>query len=89
MKALLALMFAAAIAAAWPAHAQPQGRSQGRQAQQGMQPQKAVNGRHEFRRDDRMGREEGMERRGRFSREERDKLRQDLLDANREMKDRR
>ena len=85
MKGLLALTFAAALAAAWPAHAQPQGRSQGRQAQQGMQPQKAGNGRQEFRRD-RMERGEGTERRERFSREERDKLRQDLLDANREMK---
>jgi len=90
MKALLALTFAAALATAWPAHAQPQGRSQGRPPQQGqgMQPQKAGDGRQEFRRD-RMDRGGGMERRERFSREERDKLRQDLLDANRDMKGRR
>lgn len=81
MKALLALTFAAALAAAWPAHAQPQGRPQ----QQGMQPRKANSERQEFRRE-RMERGERMERRERFSREERDKLRQDLLDANREMK---
>lgn len=85
MKALLALTLAAALAAAWPAHAQPQGRAQARPPQQGMQPQKAGNGRQEFRRD-RMERGEHGERRERFSREERDKLRQDLLDANREMK---
>ncbi len=53
-----------------------------------MQPQKARDGWQEFRRD-RMERGEGMERRERLSREERDKLRQDLLDANREMKGRR
>jgi hypothetical protein len=42
--------------------------------------------RRELRRE-RMDRRDGE--RGRFSREERDKLRQDLLDANREMKRRR
>ena len=85
MKALLAVTFAAALAAAWPAHAQPQGRSQARPPHQGMQPQKAGNGRQDFRRD-RMERGEQTDRRERFSREERDKLRQDLLDANREIK---
>jgi hypothetical protein len=87
MKGLVALAFSAALAAAWPAHAQPQGRPQGR-PQQGVQPQKANDGRYEYRRE-RMDRGERMERRERFSREERDKLRQDLLDANREMKGRR
>ena len=88
MKAFVALAFAAALAAAWPAHAQSQGRPQ---RQQGMQPQKAGNERQEFRRDrtDRGERYERYERRERFSREERDKLRQDLLDANRDMKGRR
>ena len=85
MRVFTALAFAAALAAAWPAHAQPQGRPQ---RQQGMQPQKAGNDRHEVRRD-RMERGERTERRERFSREERDKLRQDLLDANRDMKGRR
>ena len=88
MKGLLALTFAAALAAAWPAHAQSQGRAQARPPQQGMQPQKAGNGRQEYRRD-RMERGEHTDRRERFSREERDKLRQDLLDANRDMKGRR
>jgi flagellar motility protein MotE (MotC chaperone) len=88
MKALLALMFVAALAAAWPAHAQPQGRPQGRPQQQGVQPQRANDGRQEFRRE-RTDRREQMEHRERFSREERDKLRQDLLDANRDMKGRR
>jgi hypothetical protein len=88
MKALLALAVAAAFACAWPAHAQPEGRSHGR-PQQGMQPQKAGNdGRYDYRRE-RMDRGERMERRERFTREERDKLRQDLLDANRDMKGRR
>jgi Ni/Co efflux regulator RcnB len=86
MKALLSLAFAVALLAAWPATAQQQGR--GAQMQkQGMQPRERMrdDGR-EFRRE-RMERKDGE--RGRFSREERDKLRQDLLDANREMKGRR
>jgi len=88
MKGLLALAFAAALAAAlaaaWPAHAQRQrqGQPQGRPQEQGMQPQKMSDGRRDFSH----GR---PERRERFSREERDKLRQDLLDANRDMKGRR
>jgi hypothetical protein len=86
MKALLALTFAAALACAWPAHAQP---PQGRPQKQVMQPQKGGNnGRNEYRRE-RLDRGESMERRERFSREERDKLRQDLIDANRDMKGRR
>ena len=89
MNALAALAFAAAFTCAWPAHAQQQGRSYGRQQQQGVPPQKAGNdGRHEYRRE-RMDRGERYERRERFSREERDKLRQDLLDANRDLKGRR
>jgi len=82
MKALLSLAFAAALLAAWPATAQQQGR--GAQMQkQGMQP------RERMRDDRREFRGERMERRERFSREERDKLRQDLLEVNREMKGRR
>jgi hypothetical protein len=88
MKTFAALALAAALAAAWPAHAQSQGRPQGRPPHQGMQPQKAGNERYEFRRE-RLDRGEHRERRDRFTREERDKLRQDLLDANREMKGRR
>jgi Ni/Co efflux regulator RcnB len=86
MKALLSLAFAAALLAAWPAAAQQQGR--GAQAQkQSMQPRERMrDDRREFR-GERMERKDGE--RGRFSREERDKLRQDLLDANREMKGRR
>ena len=82
MKALLSLAIAAALLAAWPATAQQQGR--GAQAQkQSMQP------RERMRDDRREFRGERMERRERFSREERDKLRQDLLEVNREMKGRR
>ena len=86
MKALLALAFAAALLAAWPVTAQQQGR--GAQWQkQGVQPrERARDDRREIRRE-RMDRRDGE--RGRFSREERDKLRQDLLDANRDMKRRR
>jgi len=86
MKALLSLALAAALLVAWPAVAQQQGR--GAQWQkQGVQPrERARDERREFRRE-RMERRDGE--RGRFSREERDKLRQDLLDANREMKGRR
>jgi len=79
MKGFLALTIAAALAAAWPAHAQP---PQGRPQKQGMQPQKMNDGPRDFTH----GR---PERRERFSREERDKLRQDLIDANRDMKGRR
>jgi hypothetical protein len=52
-----------------------------------MQPRERMrDDRREFR-GERIERKDGE--RGRFSREERDKLRQDLLDANREMKGRR
>ena len=82
MKAFLTLALALALMAAWPAAAQPQGRDAQMQ-KQGMQPRERM-------RDDRRElRRERMDRRERFSREERDKLRQDLLDANREMKHRR
>ena len=86
MKALLSLAFAVALLAAWPVIAQPQERGT-RAQKQSMQPRERMrdDGR-EFRRE-RMERKDGE--RGRFSREERDKLRQDLLDANREMKGRR
>ena len=82
MKALLSLAIAAALLAAWPATAQQQGR--GAQAQK-----QSMQSRERMRDDRREFRGERMERRERFSREERDKLRQDLLDANREMKGRR
>ena len=86
MKAFLTLALAVALLATWPAAAQPQGRNAQMQ-KQGMQPRERMRDeRREFRRE-RMDRRDGE--RGRFSREERDKLRQDLLDANREMKGRR
>jgi len=88
MKVLVPLLLAAAVLAAGSALAQPP--PQGRNAQmqkQGAQPRERVReDRREFRRE-RMDRRDGE--RGRFSREERDKLRQDLLDANRDMKRRR
>jgi Ni/Co efflux regulator RcnB len=87
MKILVPLLLAAAVLAAGPALAQP---PEGRNAQmqkQGAQPRERLReDRREFRRE-RMDRRNGE--RGRFSREERDKLRQDLLDANRDMKRRR
>ena len=82
MKALLSLAIAAALLAAWPATAQQQGR--GAQAQK-----QSMQSRERMRDDRREFRGERMERRERFSREERDKLRQDLLEVNREMKGRR
>ena len=86
MKALLSLALAAALLAAWPVTAQQRGRDAQWQ-KQGVQPlERARDDRREFRRE-RMERRDGE--RGRFSREERDKLRQDLLDANRDMKRRR
>ena len=86
MKAFLTLALALALLAAWPAAAQPQGRDAQMQ-KQGMQPRERTrDDRRELRRE-RMERRDGE--RGRFSREERDKLRQDLLDANRDMKHRR
>ena len=87
MKILVPFLLVAAVLAAGPAFAQP---PEGRNAQmqkQGAQPRERLReDRREFRRE-RMDRRNGE--RGRFSREERDKLRQDLLDANREMKRRR
>ena len=85
MKALVSLAFAFAVLAAWPAAAQPQERGTRAQKQgQGMQPrERGRDEPREFRRERRDG------ERGRFSREEREKLRQDLLDANRDMKRRR
>jgi hypothetical protein len=83
MKALLALTFAAALAAAWPAHAQPQGgRPQGRQQQQGMQPQKAGNGGGNSAAS--VWAREHMERREQFTRKRDSSA--DLLDTSREMK---
>lgn len=87
MRTLAALLFGAILLAEAPAFAQERpGRGQQFQ-KQGMQPRERMrDDRREFRRE-RMERRDGE--RGRFSREERDKLRQDLLDANREMKGRR
>jgi Ni/Co efflux regulator RcnB len=86
MKALLSLAIAAALLAAWPATAQQQGRGAQAQKQSMQSRERMRDDRREFR-GERMERKDGE--RGRFSREERDKLRQDLLDANREMKGRR
>jgi Ni/Co efflux regulator RcnB len=86
MKGFAMLLLAAAVLAAGPALAQPQERGT-RAQKQSMQPRERIrDDRREFRRE-RMDRRDGE--RGRFSREERDKLRQDLLDANRDMKGRR
>jgi len=86
MKAFLPIAVCVMALAAWPALAQPQERGT-RAQKQTMQPRERMRDeRREFRRE-RMDRRDGE--RGRFSREERDKLRQDLLDANREMKGRR
>ena len=84
MKALAVLLVAVAAFAAGTSFAQQPGQGRGAQAQkQSMQP------RERTREDPREFRRERTERREHFSREERDKLRQDLLDANREMKGRR
>jgi Ni/Co efflux regulator RcnB len=81
MKATLALVLAAGMLAAWPAAAQAPERGAHLQ-KQGLQPrEREREERRELRRD-RGGRE-------RLSREQRDKLRQDILDANRDMKGRR
>jgi Ni/Co efflux regulator RcnB len=78
------LVLAVATFAAGTSLAQQPAQGRGAQAQkQSMQPRERTReDQNEFRR-------ERMDRRERFSREERDKLRQDLLDANREMKGRR
>jgi Ni/Co efflux regulator RcnB len=84
MKALAVLLVAVAAFAAGTSLAQQPTQGRGAQAQkQSMQP------RERTREDHREFQRERMDRRERFSREERDKLRQDLLDANREMKGRR
>jgi Ni/Co efflux regulator RcnB len=84
MKALAVLLVAVAAFAAGTSLAQQPTQGRGAQAQkQSMQP------RERTREDPREFRRERAERREHFSREERDKLRQDLLDANREMKGRR
>ena len=84
MKALAVLLVAVAAFAAGTSFAQQPAQGRGAQAQkQSMQP------RERTREDPREFRRERTERREHFSREERDKLRQDLLDANREMKGRR
>jgi len=88
MKALAVLLVAVAAFAAGTSLAQQPTQGRGAQAQkQSMQPRERTReDRREFNRE-RTDRRDGE--RGRFSREERDKLRQDLLDANREMKGRR
>jgi Spy/CpxP family protein refolding chaperone len=73
MRAFLSLVFAAALLAAGPAAAQQKGRG-GQAQKQGMQTHKA-GGEREMRRE-------------RLSREERDQLRRDINDANRDMKGR-
>ena len=73
MKAFLSLVFALALFSAGPAAAQQKGRG-AQPPKQGMQTQKA--GGREMRRE-------------RLSREERDQLRRDINDANRDMKGRR
>jgi Ni/Co efflux regulator RcnB len=78
MKRLAALLLAFAVCL--PAHAQDRGRD--RQVHKpGAQPRERM---RDERRELRRERHEGE--RHRFTRQERDKLRQDLLDANRAMK---
>ena len=87
MRTILTLLLGAVLLAHAPAYAQEQPRRGEQFQKQGLQPRdRPREERREFRRD-RAEREDGE--RGRFSREERDQLRQDLLDANREMKRRR
>ncbi len=83
MKTFLTLAFAVALLAAWPAVAQQQGRGAQMQKQGMQQGERGREDRRAFRRERKDG------ERGHFSREERDKLRQDLLDANQEMKGKR
>jgi len=73
MKAFLSLVFALGLLSAGPAAAQQKGRG-AQSPKQGMQTQKTG------------GEREG--RRERLSREERDQLRRDINDANRDMKGR-
>jgi Spy/CpxP family protein refolding chaperone len=73
MKVLFSLLFAAALLAAGPAAAQQKGRG-AQSPKQGMQTQKT-------------GGEREMHRE-RLSREQRDQLRRDINDANRDMKGR-
>jgi hypothetical protein len=88
MKSPAALLLGVLLLAQAPAFAQERPGRGALFQKQGLQP-------HDRAREDREGmrreRAERMERKDhrRFSREERDKLRQDLLDANREMKRRR
>ena len=79
MKTLAAFLLAVALCL--PAHAQDRGRD--RQVQkQGMQPRERAREAHR----ERMERRDGE--RHRFTREERKQLREDLLDANRDLKGR-
>jgi hypothetical protein len=86
MKRRALLVLAALLLAAAPALAQERGGA-GLQPQQLAPRERAREDRESFRRE-RVERAERRERH-RFTREERDKLRQDLLDANREMGSRR
>lgn len=87
MRTLFALLLGAVLLAQAPVYAQERSRRGEQIQKQGLQPRE---GRREERRElrrERGAREDGEHRR--FSREERDQLRQDLLDANRGMKRRR
>ena len=86
MKWAVALLLAALFLAEAPAHAQERG-SRGWQGQkQGLAPRERVE-REQMRRERSEPREERREHR--FTPEEREKLRQDLIDANRDMRGRR
>lgn len=87
MRTLFALLLGAVLLAQAPAYAQEQSRRGEQIQKQGLQPRESRRDeRREFRREHR---ERGDGEHRRFSREEHDQLRQDLLDANREMKRRR
>lgn len=87
MRLPCALFAAALLLADATAFAQERGRERARIERQEVRPRERVReDRREVHRE-RMLRKDGE--RGRFSREEREQLRQDLLEANREMKRRR
>jgi hypothetical protein len=82
MRSFAALLLGALLLAQATAFAQERGRDRDRVDREDFRRQERM------REDPRRERAERMERRGhrRFSHEEREKLRQDIIDANREMK---
>jgi len=83
MKPVFALLVAAVLLAHAPAHAQERGGRGAQGEKQGFAPRERE-GREALRRERSERREQRREQR--FTPEEREKLRQDLLDANRDLK---